>query len=127
MSIDADTLAIIIKALALKTDTVSSPELSSNRWVGDNVIVRSADSGVHWGALAERDGSNVILHDSRRLHYWDGAFTLTAVANSGVSKPESCRFSDYAPEIMVLGVCEIIPTSAEADRSLAAVRVHNPS
>ena len=65
MSIDADTLAIIIKALALKTDTVSSPELSSNRWVGDNVIVRSADSGVHWGALAERDGSNRHFRTTR--------------------------------------------------------------
>ena len=115
----------IIKALALKTGTTSEP--SEARWIGNNVIIRSADSGVHWGALAARDGNTVVLEDSRRLHYWSGAFTLTAIANSGVSKPDDCRFSDYAPEIMVFGVCEVLPTSAKADESLAAVKVHDPS
>lgn len=80
----------------------------------DYVIVRTYSAGVHAGYLKERNGREVTLINSRRLYYWDGAFTLSTVATKGVSKPENCKFPNEVPEILLLEAVEIIPCSEEA-------------
>ena len=54
--------------------------------IGKKVIVRTYSAGVHYGTLAAQDGKQVTLTDARRIWYWEGAFTLSAVAQNGVSK-----------------------------------------
>ena len=78
---------------------------------GAYVIVRSAQSGVHAGILERRDGTEVVLRDSRRIWYWKGAATLSELALRGPACPVECRFAAPLPEILVLGVCEIIPAA----------------
>lgn len=88
------------------------------------VMVRSANAGVFYGTLVKREGDTVVLKDSRRVWYWEGAATLSELANSGTSKPDSCKFP--APIIgkhTILGVCEIIEMTPEAVASLDAVPV----
>lgn len=88
---------------------------------GTRVIIRSADSGAHFGTLAERNGTEVELTDARRLWYWDGAATLSQLATDGTSKPKDCKFPAPVARILVLGVCEVIPATDEAAASLDAV------
>ncbi len=80
----------------------------------NRVIVRSRDSGVHYGTLAARDGAEVRLTNSRRIWYWSGAASLSELATHGVTHPADCKFTVRVPEITVLGVCEVIPCTPKA-------------
>jgi len=85
------------------------------------VLIRSANSGVHFGDLVDKQGDEVTLLNSRRVWAWAGACSLSQMAVEGVKKPEECKFSVIVPEITVLGVCEIIPLSPEAVQNLYGV------
>jgi len=85
------------------------------------VLVRSANSGVHFGNLATKQGDEVTLVNSRRVWAWAGACSLSQMAVEGVKKPDECKFSVIVPEITILGVCEIIPLSSDAVQNLYGV------
>jgi hypothetical protein len=85
------------------------------------VIVRTYSAGVHAGTLIYRKGKEVILKDSRRLWYWDGAASLSELAVRGVSKPGNCKFPAVVPEITLTEAIEIIPCSAEARKIIQEV------
>ena len=87
----------------------------------DRVIIRSRDSGVHYGFLASKTGDEVVLKNARRLWYWDGAASISEIAVSGVSKPENCKFTVRVPKITVIGVCEIIPCTSTAVKNIEEV------
>jgi len=79
--------------------------------IGQKVIIRSGDSGVHYGTLQEWEDGAVHLTDSRRLWYWeiDGeGVSLSEVAIQGVDQKKS-TVTMTLPHIFVSGVCEIIP------------------
>lgn len=88
---------------------------------GQYVIVRATAAGVHAGHFVSRKGQEVVLYDSRRIWYWDGAASLSGLATYGPSKPQNCRFSVAVPEITILDACEVIPCSAAAVTAIKAV------
>ena len=89
----------------------------------DYVIVRTQSAGVHFGHLSEKSGQEVILKDSRRIWYWDGAASLSQMAMDGVSKPENCKFPTSLPEITLLQAIEIIPCTQKAVESIKNVPI----
>jgi hypothetical protein len=90
----------------------------------DIVMVRSRDAGVFYGQLVSRNRDEVILTNARRVYYWDGAATLSELATRGTSKPAQCKFpAPTSGKHLILGVCEVIPVTAEALKSLEAVKV----
>lgn len=91
--------------------------------VGKYVIVRADRAGVFAGTLTEKNGTEVIMENARRIWYWDGAASLSEMAISGVSKPENCKFPASLDRILVLGVIEIIPCMKNARDSIEGVPV----
>ena len=95
--------------------------------IGKKVIIRADRAGVFFGTLKQkRDtlaGVEVELDNCRRLWYWDGAASLSQLATEGVKVPERCKFTVVVPEILVMGVIEIIPCSEEAVKSIDSVKV----
>ena len=97
--------------------------------LNEYVIIRSHDSGVHAGILAEKEGSEVLLKDSRRLWYWmntkdeagEHYHFLSGVALHGVD-PVKSKVGEVLPRIKVLGVCEIIPASKKAEDSIRGIK-----
>lgn len=85
--------------------------------VGQFVLIRSRDSGVHSGTLVAVSGTSVRLKDARRLWRWRGANTLNEVAQNGVSA-DFTRLSEPTPDITILGACEIQLVSAKGRPSL---------
>jgi hypothetical protein len=85
------------------------------------VIVRSKDSGCHAGFLTNERGNTLVLRDSRRLWYWDGAASLSEMAQRGVTKPESCKFPCTLDELTVYGCCEKILATEKAYQSITSV------
>ena len=60
------------------------------------VIVRTYSAGVFAGYLEKRNGQEVILRQARRIWYWDGAASLSQLAEEGTKRPENCKFpQDY--------------------------------
>lgn len=84
-------------------------------------IIRCKDAGVFFGHIKNREGSEAVLTDVRRLWYWDGAASLSQMAMEGVSKPRACKFSVTVPEMTVLGVIELIPCTEQAVKSILEV------
>lgn len=77
------------------------------------VLIRSYASGVHFGTLEsateDKAGSfTVTLKNTRRIHYWEGAASLSQIAMDGV---KSGRITLEVPEIIVAQCIEIIPMS----------------
>ena len=58
----------------------------------------------------------------RRLWYWDGACSISQLAVDGTKKPDNCKFTISVPEMIILGVIEIIPCSETAVKSIKGVK-----
>jgi len=89
--------------------------------VGKWVILRTYSAGVHFGVLKRREGKEAILTEARRIWSWEGAFTLSAVAQIGV---KSAKMSISEPEKLVTEVIEVIPVTDEAMRRLSGMNSH---
>lgn len=85
------------------------------------VIIRTRDAGVHVGFLTQHEGSEVVLAKASRLWRWRGANTLNEVAMRGVDDGYS-RISEQVPSITIVGVCEVIQCSPEAEANLSRPR-----
>lgn len=89
----------------------------------NKVIVRADRAGVFFGEIKERNGSEVVMTNVRRLWYWDGAASLSQLATEGVSKPQNCKFTVVVTKMTILGVIEIIPCTEQAVKSINSVPV----
>ena len=98
-------------------------EMIGQDLIGKYVIVRTHSAGVHAGTLDERDGKEVVLSDSRRIWYWDGAATLSELASRGTSRPDKCKFPIPVEKIFLSEAIEIIPCSAEAQSGIQEVKL----
>ena len=96
-----------------------APKLESMPYV----IVRTYSAGVFAGYLEKREGQEVILRNSRRIWYWDGAASLSQLAMEGVSKPENCKFAMEVGKEELLHVIEILTCTEKAFNSITNVKV----
>lgn len=122
MDIDAIIISEGKKAIAAKLGCNGELGISdSHSFVGRRVIVRSYASGVHFGTLKACTGKDVYLTDSRRIWQWEGAFTLSAVSQEGITKG---KLSCITPEIYLPDTCEVIPCTEKAAKKLDSVKDH---
>jgi len=81
------------------------------------VILRGYRSGVNAGYLIERNDDTLVLAESRRIWYWDGAASLAEIAVYGCAEDrrKNCKFtvSLERHEIQRSDVSEIIHCQPE--------------
>jgi hypothetical protein len=82
-------------------------------YIGQHVVVRTYSAGVHIGTLIEVEGQAAELTNARRLWKWNGAFTLSEVATSGIN-PKNSRMSEPVARLVIFQAIEIIPTTDKA-------------
>lgn len=87
------------------------------------VIVRTYTAGVFAGTLTHREGKEATLANARRLWYWSGAASLSQLAQSGTSKPRSCKFPEPVGQIILTEVIEILSVTPDAQKSIEEVPV----
>ena len=91
------------------------------------VLIRSYAAGVHFGYLKKEEftisGKVVVLVNTRRVWYWDGAASLSQMALEGVKKPENCKFSVLLSENEIVNVIETMPLTEQAIDNLYKVSV----
>lgn len=86
-------------------------------------IIRCNEAGVFFGHIKERRGSEADITDVRRIHYWDGAASLSQLAMEGVTNPSACRFTVTVPIMTVLNIIELIPCTNAAVKNILEVPV----
>ena len=81
----------------------------------ERCIIRSYGAGVFLGYVAEQkselSGVNIILKQAKRIHYWDGACSLTQLALEGTKSPNNCRITEPVESQYIANVIEIIPNN----------------
>ena len=85
-------------------------------------LVRGKDSGVFFGEIKDRNGQEVTITNARRIWYWEGAASLSQLANEGTKKPNKCKFTVPVDEMVVLDAVEIDTCTEEAVKSIEAVQ-----
>jgi hypothetical protein len=78
---------------------------------------------VHFGELVSRNGIEVCLRNARRLWYWDGAASLSELAEKGTSTPQNCKFPMPMQSVILTEAIEIIDVSEVAAKSIDEVPV----
>ena len=86
-------------------------------------IVRSSGAGVFFGEIKEKDGDRVVMTNARRIWYWEGAASLSQLAQEGTSNPSGCKFPVPVDEVEVFNVLEILSVTDKAAKSIDAVKV----
>lgn len=87
------------------------------------VICRTYSAGVFAGELESRDGKEVVLTNARRLWRWDGAASLSQLAQTGTSKPEKCKFPIPVDRVTLTEAIEILEVTPAAKKSIEEVPV----
>jgi hypothetical protein len=90
--------------------------------IGRYCVIRCKDAGVHCGVVRAISGRSVLAEETRRIHYWTGAFTLSKVAQIGAG-PDS-RISTEIRENLLLEACEVIPCEPSAELNLRTYQEH---
>ena len=90
------------------------------------VIVRALNAGVFAGFLEKKEAEEVTLIKVRRLWYWAGANSCSALASDGVSKPDSCKFTAENQKIVVKNWIEILPCTKKAQEILRGIKIWTP-
>ena len=85
-------------------------------------IVRANGAGVFFGEVVEKNGDTVTMKNARRLWYWNGASSLSELAQYGVARPDDCKFPCAVDEIEVFNVLEILSVTKEAGKSIDGVK-----
>ena len=124
MKIDNLTIAEI-KQIAAMVPGILGPvaqpqgERPAKRLIGQYVIVRCRDAGVHAGFLLDYEGRSVTIANARRLWRWKcvSGISLSDVAVNGLRHDQS-RISGEVPIIILPEACEIISVSDVAKASI---------
>ena len=76
------------------------------------VIVRCDKAGVHCGFLEKQTRDHLVLTQSRRVWYWNGAASISEIAVHGLNpaKSASCKIAAEVSRIQLRqsDVCEVI-------------------
>jgi len=113
--------------ILLQGDSEATPS-SDKEMIGDYVIVRCRDAGVHAGTLKSYEGREVVLKNSRRLWFWKCAnnkHSLSGVAAEGITG--NSKITDVVTTVVLPEACEILSTSRESQRSIEDAEVYTAS
>ena len=84
-------------------------------------IVRTFSAGVFFGEIICLKKKTATIRNARRIYYWEGAASLSQLAQTGTSRPDKCKFPESVDEIMVTEVIEILSVTQKAADSIDAV------
>ena len=87
------------------------------------MMVRTDSAGVFAGYLKSRNGKEVELINARRIWYWEGAASLSQLAQEGTSNPQECKFPCEVDYVLLTEAIEILSITEKAKKSISEVPV----
>jgi hypothetical protein len=110
---------IIKEILSEELKSSEAPTLKHN--CSGYHMIRTYSAGVHFGKIEYKDGKEIKLVNARRVHYWEGACSLSQLAIEGSKKIGECRISVEVPEIILTECIEIIKMTTDSYANLTSV------
>ena len=104
-----------------KPMTEERPALD-NEMIGQFVIVRCRDAGVHAGILAAYSGREAVLDQARRLWYWKPAKRSKFLSGVAVNGLDPASKIGAPIHVHLTETCEIIRCSDEAADSIKGMK-----
>lgn len=95
----------------------------NNAVIGKYCIIRGRDFGVFAGTVEAVEGNRCLVKNARRLWYWDGAASISQLANEGTTNPKDCKFTVTVDSILLADYIEIIPATEQARECIQKVAV----
>lgn len=111
------------------TDKEQDTHEDQSDFIGKYVIIRWYYSWVHAGIYVKKKNWSYFLKNSRRLWYWrTKGIDLTSLAQNWLVWDDCkiCAKYDGMIEITDNTVCEIIPCTKEAQKSIESYSVFTP-
>lgn len=106
----------------VRKDSILSPVV--NKEGMEYVLLRTYSAGVWVGYLQyETINQTAVLLNARNIWYWEGAASLSQLANEGVSKPENCKFPMEVERVKLHQVIQELPVTDKAKKSISEVPV----
>ena len=119
-----DLNKLTVEQLRKELDSLEQQKQKVSNKGKEYCIVRTYSAGVFAGMFDRKTkGKEGTVFDARRIFYWDGAASLSQLANEGVKKPENCKFAQVVPEVDLKEIIEVIPCTKVARENIAAVKV----
>ena len=107
-------------------EDMTSSKVAVNTEGMERSVIRSYGAGVFVGYVSEKkaelNGVNITLLKAKRIHYWDGANSLTQFALDGVQSGDNCKFTDEVDSQYIANVIEIIPMTEKASKNIDEVK-----
>lgn len=97
-------------------------EKLENKYEGKYYIVRGDRSGVFAGEIVSRNGQEIEMKNVRRLWYWDGACSISELAEKGTQRPYNCKFTVTVCNLEILDAIEVTECTAKAKESIKGVK-----
>ena len=82
--------------------------------IGKHVIVRSNLSGMLFGILTAKNGTELTLKNVRKFYYFSGANTCEDLATQGALNKENCKMTVEIEEMVISEYCQILPCTKQA-------------
>ena len=108
---------------ALVKETEQTKEKIQNKGK-EYCIVRTYSAGVFAGDFDRKiKGKEGTVFNARRIWFWDGAASLSQLANEGTNKPDQCKFAQIVAEVDLKEIIEVIPCTKIARENIQKVKV----
>lgn len=112
------------KELAALFSSGTQIQTANQVLIGEYIIVRCRDAGVHAGFLKSYNGREAVLAESRRLWYWkpaNGQKYLSGCATSGLHADS--KVGAPISLTVLTETCEIIACTDIAKLSIAGAKI----
>lgn len=84
-------------------------------------IVRCDRAGVFFGKIKERNGTDVVMTEVRKIWFWSGAAAVEQLAMNGPKNPSQCKITVEVPEMTVIDPVQIIPCTQTAKETIQRI------
>jgi len=90
-------------------------------------IIRTYSAGVFAGFINRTDALNspyqsATIYNSRRIHWWEGAASISQVSQEGFKKLDACRIAMVVPEEDLRRIIEVIPCTEVAKNQIEGAK-----
>lgn len=125
---DKQELLLKLVEMLVSTESLPVAPVQKKLHIGEKVIVRCRDAGVHYGTLIDYKGREVVLGNARRMWRWWASqeMTLSAVAEHGLNLDKGLRIQgELSEDTVLMDGCEILKASPKCISSFVKVESYN--
>ena len=119
-----DLNKLTVEELKKELDSLEKTKQKITNKGKEYCVIRTYSAGVFTGLFDRKTkGQEGTIYNARRIWYWEGAASLSQLANEGVKNPDKCKFAQEVAEVDLKEIVEVIPCTKKAIQNIQGVAV----